>query len=63
MPSSNSWLPTEVIARPTRFSASTVGSSWNAADRSGVAPMLSPAATTRVRPWVAFSLSIQVAKN
>ena len=44
-PSSNSWLPTEATSRPILFMASIVGSSWNAADSSGVAPIRSPAAT------------------
>ena len=44
-PSSNSWLPTEAASRPIPFSASIVGSSWNAADSSGEAPIRSPAAT------------------
>ena len=47
-PSSNSWLPTLAICSPIRFIAMMVGSSWNAADSSGVAPMRSPAATVTV---------------
>ena len=43
--------------RPILFIASIVGSSWNAADSSGVAPIRSPAATVTVcrslRPWPA----------
>src|SRR3954447_10443867 len=44
-PSSNSWLPTDAASSPIPFSASIVGSSWNAADNSGEAPIRSPAAT------------------
>ena len=44
-PSSNSWLPTEDTSRPIRFMAVMVGSSWKAAESSGLAPMRSPAAT------------------
>ena len=44
-PSSNSWLPTEATCRPILFMASMVGSSWNAAESSGEAPIRSPAAT------------------
>ncbi len=48
-PSSNSWLPTLVTSRPRAFIASMVGSSWNAPDSSGLAPIRSPAAT--VSEW------------
>ena len=48
-PSSNSWLPTAVTSSPRRFIASIVGSSWNSADTSGLAPIRSPAETTSVR--------------
>ena len=53
-PSSNSWLPTLLMSRPISFIASMVGSSWNAAESSGVAPIRSPAATvTECRPSAA----------
>ena len=45
-PSSNSWLPTALRSRPILFIASMVGSSWKAAESSGLAPMRSPAETT-----------------
>ena len=48
VPSSNSWLPTALTSRPISFIASMVGSSWNRADSSGLAPMRSPADTTTV---------------
>src|SRR4029453_2985469 len=44
-PSSNSWLPTEETARFIAFIDSIVGSSWNRPERSGEAPIKSPAAT------------------
>ena len=44
-PSSNSWLPTDATSRPIRFIAVMVGSSWKAAESSGLAPIRSPAAT------------------
>ena len=44
-PSSNSWLPTPLKSSPIRLCASMEGSSWKSADRSGVAPMRSPADT------------------
>ena len=60
-PSSNSWLPTALRLRPISFMASIVGSSWNSADSSGLAPIRSPAETVRVlgfcwrsvRSWLA----------
>ncbi len=48
VPSSNSWLPTELICRPTWLSASIDGSSWKAALTSGLAPTRSPAPTVSV---------------
>ena len=50
-PLSNSWLPTALTSSPIAPSASTVGSSWNSADSSGVAPIRSPAAT---KMWFGF---------
>ena len=47
-PSSNSWLPTPIVSRPTEFMNSIVGSSWNRPDRSGLPPIRSPALTTYV---------------
>ena len=62
-PSSNSWLPTDVTCRPASPSDSIVGSSWNSAERSGEAPIMSPAPTTRVFAFVALSRDMWVAKN
>jgi len=53
-PSSNSWLPTALMSRPRAFIASIVGSSWNSAEVSGLAPIRSPADTVsvlRFRRW------------
>ncbi len=47
-PSSNSWLPTAFMSRPKRFAASIVGSSWKRPERSGLAPIRSPADTIAV---------------
>ena len=50
-PSSNSWLPTLLTSRPSRFIASMVGSSWKRPESSGDAPIRSPAATVSwIRP-------------
>ena len=55
-PSSNSWLPTELICSPISFISSIVGSSWNAALTSGDAPIRSPAPTVSVlRPSASAS--------
>jgi hypothetical protein len=54
-PSSNSWLPTPATSRPSAFIASIVGSSWNSALTSGLAPIRSPAETTKLRPAAAAS--------
>ena len=48
MPSSNSWLPTPTSSNPIEFRASIVGSSWNSAETSGLAPIMSPAPTLSV---------------
>jgi hypothetical protein len=39
-------LPTALKSRPRRFIVSMVGSSWNRAELSGLAPTRSPADTT-----------------
>ena len=52
-PSSNSWLPTALRSSPIWFIASIVGSSWNAAESSGLAPIRSPAETTSEFGFVA----------
>jgi hypothetical protein len=44
-------LPTELTSSPSLFIDSMVGSSWKAAESSGVAPMRSPAATVSVLSW------------
>ena len=58
MPRSKSWLPTPSKSSPRRFIASTVGSSWNRFDRSGLAPVRSPAETTTVFGSAARSFSM-----
>ena len=54
-PSSNSWLPTPVTSSPSAFIASIVGSSWNGAESSGLAPIRSPAPTVSVFGFCARS--------
>src|SRR6476619_681653 len=58
-PSSNSWLPTLARSSPARPSASTVDSSWNAAESSGDAPIRSPVATVIVFGRATSSASVQ----
>ncbi len=62
MPSSNSWFPTALRSRPIRFIASIVGSSWKSADSSGLAPMRSPAETTKVLRFASESARTCVAR-
>ena len=61
MPLSNSWLPTEVASKPANDNASIEGSSWNIEDNSGLAPTISPAATTMLFGLSFFISLINVA--
>ena len=62
-PLSNSWLPTALNSTPILFSVSIAGSSKNRADTSGEAPMKSPAPTTTLSGFCAFSLATCPARN
>src|SRR5262249_22568821 len=48
MPPSDSWWATCLTPTPVMVIGSMEGSSWKSADRSGLAPTMSPAETTKV---------------
>ena len=61
-PSSNSWLPTPLTSIPIELRDSIVGSSWNSAETSGLAPIMSPAPTVIVFVFCVRRSLIHVAR-